>query len=87
MIHTSTSSFEKASQRLQQKQEWAKTGMTISLALTAVSGFMRGRQARTVHVWSGLALIGFSVWHHRLYRPDMLERELQAVSRREKSSS
>ena len=72
--------LEIASNRLKEKQEFAKLGMMTSLAGLILTGLdMRGRQAKKLHVWSGVGLIGFSIWHHLLYQPDMLERELQAV--------
>jgi hypothetical protein len=54
---------------LERKKTAAKTGMTLSLGVLVVTGLMRDRRARTLHVWSGVALVGFSAWHHRLYRP------------------
>jgi hypothetical protein len=50
------------------KRSSAKIGMSLSLGALVVTGFMPGRGAKTLHVWSGLALIGFSIWHHNLYR-------------------
>ncbi|PID57639.1 hypothetical protein CSB45_07270 [candidate division KSB3 bacterium] len=61
--------------------------MTASLAVTAVSGFIRGRRAKRVHVLAGFALIGFSFWHHRLYQPDVLEREIKAVLKSQENAS
>ncbi len=69
-----------AAQRLKRKQELAKVGMTVTLTIVTISGFMRGRRAKKVHVWTGIGLIGFSFWHHRLYQPDVLEREIRRVS-------
>jgi hypothetical protein len=87
LITADTHVLDTATQRLKKKQELAKAGMTASLAITTVSGFMRGRRARRVHVWAGVALIGFSFWHHRLYRDDMLEREINAASKSQKERS
>lgn len=53
----------------QRQRSVAKIGMTLSMGALVATGLMRGRGARTLHVWSGVALIGFSVWHHALYRP------------------
>ena len=52
----------------------AKVGMTLSMGALVATGLMRGHGNRTLHAWSGIALIGFSVWHHALYRPDASER-------------
>jgi hypothetical protein len=46
----------------------AKTGMTLSLGALVVTGMMRGRGAGKIHVAAGIALVGFSFWHHRLYQ-------------------
>jgi hypothetical protein len=72
--------IETATQRLEQKKELAKIGMTVTLGLATITGFMRGRRAKTIHVWAGCGLIGFSLWHHYLYRPEVLEREIKAAS-------
>ena len=53
---------------IQEKRSAAKTAMLCSLGALAVTGFMKGRGAKTLHLWSAIALIGFSVWHHQLYR-------------------
>jgi hypothetical protein len=55
--------------RMDEKKSVAKIGMTISLGALVVTGLMQGRGAKTLHIWSGMALVGFSVWHHRLYQP------------------
>ena len=54
---------------LEDKKKYAKTGMTVSLGVLAVTGFMQGKGPKALHVWSGAALIGFSMWHHMLYQP------------------
>jgi hypothetical protein len=54
---------------LDKKKSVAKIGMTLSMGALVGTGLMRGRGARTLHIWSGLALIGFSYWHHKLYQP------------------
>lgn len=47
----------------------AKAGMTVSLGALVVTGFMGGRKSKALHMISGMALIGFSYWHHTLYQP------------------
>jgi len=54
---------------LEDKKKYAKTGMTVSMGVLAVTGFMQGKGPKALHVWSGAALIGFSLWHHMLYQP------------------
>lgn len=53
----------------ERKREAAKIGMTLSLGAVVATGLMKGRGARTLHILSGMALIGFSLWHHNLYQP------------------
>ena len=50
-------------------QTAAKAGMTLSLGALAFTGMGKGRKNKALHVWSGIALIGFSVWHYNLYKP------------------
>lgn len=53
---------------LEQKREIAKIGMSASLLLTAGSAlFLRNKTAKAVHTISGVALVGFSLWHASLY--------------------
>ena len=54
---------------LKDKKKYAKIGMTVSLGVLTATGFMRGTGSKTLHIWSGAALIGFSLWHHMLYQP------------------
>ena len=60
---------------LERKRSAAKVGMTLSMGALIATGLMRGRGARTLHIWSGVALLGLSVWHHRLYGPAARDRE------------
>jgi hypothetical protein len=53
---------------LDRKKSAAKLGMTLSLGALVATGLMQGRGARTLHIWSGIALVGFSFWHHSLYQ-------------------
>jgi hypothetical protein len=52
---------------MQEKRDLAKFGMVASMGTLLVTGFM-GREARRLHIGSGLALIGFSYWHYTLYQ-------------------
>ncbi len=51
------------------KKKYAKAGMSVSLGALVVTGFMQGKGASTLHICSGTALIGFSLWHYMLYQP------------------
>ena len=54
---------------LEKKKSTAKTGITLSLGVLIATGCMKGRGAKIFHIWSGIALVGFSFWHHDLYQP------------------
>ncbi|PIE68767.1 MAG: hypothetical protein CSA21_05735 [Deltaproteobacteria bacterium] len=47
----------------------AKLAMTLSLGTLVVTGFMRSKTARNIHILSGAALIGACAWHNSLYQP------------------
>jgi len=48
------------------KKKVAKVGMTISLGSLVLTGLMHFKGHKSLHTWSGIALLGFSFWHHRL---------------------
>ncbi len=50
-----------------QARQLAKTGLIVSMGVLAVSGFIRNRTARKIHVAAGFAALGLSVWHYSLY--------------------
>lgn len=53
---------------LEKQREIAKIGMGVSLALTATTAlFMKNPAASKIHTLSGVALVGFSIWHYSLY--------------------
>lgn len=53
----------------------AKWGMAASMGALLVTGLMGPRKGpgrrdlRNLHLWSGMALVGFSLWHYSLYQP------------------
>lgn len=52
------------------QRELAKAGMAVSLAVLVVTAFTGVRKhgpSRALHLASGAALVGFSLWHHALY--------------------
>ena len=52
-------------------KEFAKTGMIVSLVVAAGTAFFQdNKKAKYLHIASGAALIGFSYWHHILYRKE-----------------
>ncbi len=56
---------------LDTKREIAKIGMTASMGLTvATSFYMKNRLMKNLHIGAGVALVGFSFWHHMLYQPE-----------------
>ena len=48
------------------KKKVAKAGMTVSLGSLVLTGLMHFKGHKSLHTWSGIALLGFSFWHHRL---------------------
>lgn len=59
---------------LEDKRKYAKAGMTVSMGLLAATGFVQRKGGKALHIWSGAALIGFSLWHHMLYQPKVKDR-------------
>jgi hypothetical protein len=51
------------------KKMIAKTGMKISLGSLVVTGLAHFKGAKSLHIWSGVVLLAFSFWHHRLNKP------------------
>lgn len=56
--------------RMERKKSTAKIGMTLSMGALVATGLMHGRGAKILHIWSGVALVGFSAWHYNLYQPE-----------------
>lgn len=55
---------------LDTKKEIAKIGMTASMGITvATSFYMKNKFMKNLHIGAGVALVGFSFWHHMLYQP------------------
>lgn len=56
---------------LDTKKEIAKIGMTASMGITvATSFYMKNKFMKNLHIGAGVALVGFSFWHHMLYQPN-----------------
>lgn len=73
---------------LDTKKEVAKIGMTASLGIvTATSFYMKNKFMKNLHIGSGVALIGFSFWHHMLYQPNKKEKQENTVKKIEKKES
>ena len=59
---------------LESKKEIAKIGMVASMGITVATSFaMKNKVMKNLHVGAGVALVGFSFWHHLLYQPDKNE--------------
>ncbi|PID77714.1 MAG: hypothetical protein CSB24_00055 [Deltaproteobacteria bacterium] len=56
---------------LETKKEIAKLGMATSLGITVLSALFlkHNKTMKQVHTGAGVALAGFSLWHHLLYQP------------------
>ena len=73
---------------LDTKKEIAKIGMTASLGIvTATSFYMKNDFMKNLHIGSGVALIGFSFWHHMLYQADKKELVEEVTKKIEKKES
>jgi len=59
---------EKKLSPLQIKRRYTKYAMAASLCVLVVSGFQKGKTARTVHTAAGFALIGLAAYHTALYK-------------------
>ncbi len=54
---------------LEVQKEIAKVGMTVSMGLTVATAFkMKSKNMKNLHVTAGVALVGFSLWHHMMYQ-------------------
>lgn len=62
-----TTQRENRKQGLQRKRTVAKWGMVTAMGTLVLTGYLRSRQARRLHVWTGVALLGLSYWHQLLY--------------------
>jgi len=71
-------------------KEFAKAGMVVSLMVTTgTTFFLNNKKVKCLHIASGVALLGFSFWHHSLYRkkPGRLKREARRqITRQEKGA-
>ena len=52
-------------------KEFAKAGMVVSLMVTTgTTFFLDNKKVKYLHIASGVALLGFSFWHHSLYKKE-----------------
>ena len=51
---------------VKQEKRAAKAGMTVSLGSLVLTGLVHFKGHKILHTWSGIALLGFSLWHYRL---------------------
>lgn len=61
--------------RLRRRRSLAKAGMLGTMGTLVATALMRGRGPKSVHLWAGVALLGFSYWHSRLYPTDYQNRK------------
>ena len=54
---------------LKNKKKVAKVGMTISLGSLVLTSLAHFKGHKSLHTWSGIGLLVFSFWHHRLNEP------------------
>jgi hypothetical protein len=60
--------FVRKKQDARAEKEFVKNGLAVVMGALVVTGFMRTPRARSIHMATGVALIGLSIWHHRLYQ-------------------
>ncbi len=73
---------------LDTKKEIAKIGMTASLGVVlGTSFYMKNNFIKNLHIGSGVALIGFSFWHHMLYQPDKKETQTKQIKNESKKET
>ena len=72
---------------LDTKKEIAKIGMTASMGITvATSFYMKNRFMKNLHIGAGVALVGFSFWHHILYQPENKKEKINQPQKLNKES-
>ena len=59
----------KAKPRSKGQKSIAKIGMAGSLSTVLVSGFFKFHGAKFLHVYSGLGLLAFTIWHYLQNQP------------------
>ncbi|CAD7286740.1 helicase [Campylobacter suis] len=60
---------------LETQRKVAKIGLGISLRLVTISAFgMKNKAIKATHIAAGVALIGFSLYHHGLYNNGFAQR-------------
>ncbi|MCR4941806.1 MAG: helicase [Campylobacter sp.] len=56
-------------------REFAKVGVGVSLGLAAVTALnLKDRTFRRLHTLSGIALVGFGIYHYGLYNNGFIQR-------------
>lgn len=55
---------------LSDQRQYAKVGMSASMGVLVLTSIMGTKRTRPWHLVSGVALVGFSLWHHSLYERD-----------------
>lgn len=63
---------------LETQRKVAKIGVGVSLGLVTLSAFgMKNKAIKAAHIISGIALVGFSIYHHGLYNGGFAERAIK----------
>lgn len=53
------------------KRKLVKNALIFTMAATVVTGFGKGKASKQLHVASGVALVGLSIYHNYLYPENM----------------
>ncbi len=71
---------------LETKKEVAKIGMTASLGVVVGTSFaMKSNVMKNLHIGAGVALVGFSLWHHLLYQPSKVDVQKKVTKSKKKN--
>lgn len=59
-----------------------KNALAASVAVLAITALAKGKTAKNIHTFTGVALVGLSVWHAELYGNGIVERFLKNQKRK-----
>ncbi|QAR32901.1 hypothetical protein EP073_05625 [Geovibrio thiophilus] len=62
---------KKNASAIMRKRKIVKNAMIFAMAATVVTGFGRGKGHKQLHIASGIALVGLSIYHNYLYPENM----------------
>ncbi|MBE2985061.1 helicase [Campylobacter sp. RM9344] len=70
---------------LETQRKVAKVGLGVSLGVVTLSAFgMKNKTIKALHIISGVALVGFSIYHHGLYNNGFAQKIITQQSKKRK---